>query len=50
MLCSGPKSLSKGPLTLRLDADVVEWLHQGEEGYQTRINAALRDFTKHHRS
>jgi uncharacterized protein (DUF4415 family) len=35
----------KIPLSLRLDADVVEWF-RGEDGrgYQTRINAVLREY------
>jgi uncharacterized protein (DUF4415 family) len=33
----------KQQLTLRLDADVVDWFKQQGEGYQSRINAALRD-------
>jgi uncharacterized protein (DUF4415 family) len=32
----------KQQLTLRLDADVVDWFKRQGEGYQTRINAALR--------
>jgi uncharacterized protein (DUF4415 family) len=37
----------KQQLTLRLDADVVHWFKthaDGERGYQTKINAALRQF------
>ena len=30
-------------LTLRLDADVIAWLRQQGKGYQTRVNAILRD-------
>lgn len=38
----------KKPVALRLDADVLAWFKQGGEGYQTRINAALREYiTKH---
>lgn len=33
----------KTSLTMRLDADVVEWLRGTGEGYQTRINAYLRE-------
>jgi uncharacterized protein (DUF4415 family) len=29
-------------LTIRLDADVLEWLKAGGRGYQTRINHILR--------
>lgn len=32
----------KQQLTLRLDADVVDWFKQQGEGYQSRINSALR--------
>jgi len=37
----------KQQLTLRLDADVVAWFKSqttSSEGYQTRINRALREF------
>jgi len=37
----------KQQLTLRLDADVIEWFKshpEGSEGYQTRINSALRHY------
>jgi uncharacterized protein (DUF4415 family) len=32
----------KQQLTIRLDADVLEWLKAGGRGYQTRINHILR--------
>jgi uncharacterized protein (DUF4415 family) len=32
----------KQQLTLRLDADVVDWFKQQGAGYQTQINAVLR--------
>lgn len=34
----------KTPVTLRLDADIVEWFkaHARERGYQTEINSVLR--------
>jgi uncharacterized protein (DUF4415 family) len=32
----------KQQLTLRLDSDVVNWFKQQGQGYQSRINAALR--------
>jgi len=36
--------------SLRLDADLLEWFRRGGEGYQTRINAALREYVeRHHR-
>jgi uncharacterized protein (DUF4415 family) len=34
--------------TIRLDADVVEAFRKKGEGWQTRVNAALRDWLKHH--
>ena len=37
----------KQQLTLRLDADVVDWFKRhatAHEGYQTRINRALREY------
>jgi uncharacterized protein (DUF4415 family) len=33
----------KKTVNVRLDADVVEWLKSGGIGYQTRMNAILRD-------
>jgi uncharacterized protein (DUF4415 family) len=38
-----PKKL----LSLRLDADVIEWFRQQGAGYQTRMNAVLRSFMEH---
>lgn len=32
----------KKPVTMRLDADVLEWLKRGGRGYQTKANALLR--------
>ncbi len=32
----------KKPVTLRLDADVLAWFKRQGQGYQTRINRALR--------
>jgi uncharacterized protein (DUF4415 family) len=37
----------KQQITLRLDADLVDWFknhHQQDEGYQTSINRALREY------
>lgn len=39
----------KQQLTLRLDADVVAWFRShttSDEGYQTRINRALREYVQ----
>jgi len=38
----------KKPIALRLDADLLAWFKQGGEGYQTRINAALREYVERH--
>jgi len=39
----------KKPLSLRLDADIIDWFRQGGEGYQSRINAALREYVEQHK-
>jgi uncharacterized protein (DUF4415 family) len=39
----------KKPVTLRLDADVLEWFRSKGKGYQTRINAVLRSYVDAHR-
>jgi uncharacterized protein (DUF4415 family) len=36
----------KKPVTLRLDADVLDWFKKQGRGYQTRINRALRKLMK----
>jgi len=33
----------KEQITLRLDKDVIAWFKAGGQGYQTRINEALRE-------
>jgi uncharacterized protein (DUF4415 family) len=41
----------KQQLTLRIDADVVAWFKSHttpDEGYQTRINRALREYVQAH--
>ena len=43
----------KQQLTVRFDADVVHWFRQhgeSERGYQTRMNAALREYIRTHTS
>lgn len=43
----------KQQITLRLDADLINWFktHQEQgEGYQTRINRALREYITQHLS
>ena len=34
-------------ITCKLDADIVAWLKQGGKGYQTRLNAILRQVMAH---
>jgi uncharacterized protein (DUF4415 family) len=41
----------KQQITLRIDADVIEWFKaqaRGGEGYQTNINRALREYVVQH--
>ena len=41
----------KRQITLRIDADVIEWFKSQTdkgEGYQTRINRALREYVRQH--
>jgi uncharacterized protein (DUF4415 family) len=43
----------KRQLTLRLDADVIDWFKThapNGEGYQTRINSALREYVAQHQT
>lgn len=39
---------AKKQVTLRLDADVLDWLKTQGRVYQTRINALLREYIKAH--
>lgn len=39
----------KKPVAMRLDADVLDWFQRQGPGYQTRINAVLRDYMAQHR-
>ena len=39
----------KKPITLRLDAKVLEWFKSTGRGYQTRINAILRSYYETHK-
>jgi uncharacterized protein (DUF4415 family) len=38
----------KASTTIRLDADIVAAFREQGEGWQTRLNAALRDWLDHH--
>ena len=40
----------KQQITLRVDADVLEWFRAQGRGYQTQINALLRAYVDAHRS
>lgn len=39
-----PPAPRKAAISLRLDADVLEWFKAQGPGYQTRINAVLRAY------
>ncbi len=41
-----PSDIRKEQITLRLDSDVLEWFRHQGKGYQTRINALLREYMK----
>ena len=38
----------KAQITLRIDADVLEWFRERGAGYQSRINAVLRAYKQAH--
>jgi uncharacterized protein (DUF4415 family) len=41
----------KRPVTMRLDADIIEWLKQQGPGYQTKANGILRaEMLRRHRA
>ncbi|MDR2144130.1 MAG: BrnA antitoxin family protein [Treponema sp.] len=37
----------KVPVSIKIDADVLAWFKAGGKGYQTRINAVLREAMLH---
>jgi uncharacterized protein (DUF4415 family) len=39
--------IPKKQLTVRLDTDVIDWFKSQGKGYQTRMNAVLRQFMEH---
>ncbi len=43
-----PKPRRKGHMTLRIDADVLDWFRAQGKGYQSRINAILRRYYEQH--
>lgn len=38
----------KKPVTMRVDADLIDWFQRQGKGYQTRINDALREYVDRH--
>jgi uncharacterized protein (DUF4415 family) len=40
---------SKEQITVRLDADILEWFKTQGRGYQTRMNAVLRSYYEAHK-
>jgi uncharacterized protein (DUF4415 family) len=38
----------KRPMSLRVDADVLDWFQRQGQGYQTRMNSALREYVEKH--
>jgi uncharacterized protein (DUF4415 family) len=40
---------AKERVTMRLDADLLQWFRRQGRGYQTRINAILRGYVEHQR-
>ena len=44
-----PVPFRKKQIALRIDEDVLEWFKQQGPGYQTRMNAVLREFRNAHR-
>jgi uncharacterized protein (DUF4415 family) len=43
-----PRPIRKGHMTLRIDADVLDWFRAQGKGYQSRINAILRRYYEQH--
>lgn len=39
----------KQSVSLRIDADVIDWFKTHHEKYQTALNAALREYVDQHR-
>ncbi len=40
----------KNPISLRVDADVLDWMKSQGKGYQSRINAILRSYYEAHKN
>ncbi|WP_084168437.1 BrnA antitoxin family protein [Paraburkholderia acidipaludis] len=43
-----PRSSEKKPVSIRLDSDLIEAYKADGEGWQTRMNDALRDYARSH--
>jgi len=43
-----PRPRAKAAMTLRVDADVLDWFRAQGKGYQTKINAILRRYYEQH--
>jgi uncharacterized protein (DUF4415 family) len=43
-----PVGSNKAKVNLRLDVDILEAFKSGGDGWQTRINAVLKDWVRHH--
>jgi uncharacterized protein (DUF4415 family) len=41
---------NKERLTVRFDADLVQWFKQQGKGYQTRMNSVLRSYYEAHKN
>ena len=39
----------KRPLSLRVDADIIDWFQRQGQGYQTRMNTVLRQYVERQR-
>jgi len=39
----------KRPISLRIDADVIDWFQRQGQGYQTRMNTVLRQYVERQR-
>ncbi len=49
LICKGLQPVvRKAQITLRIDADVLEWFRERGAGYQSRMNAVLRAYKQAH--
>ena len=40
--------ITKQPISLRVDRDVLDWFKSQGKGYQSLMNAVLRSYVEHH--